>query len=302
MSAQGRVLVAGCGLVGRVLARQLHGAGWQVTALTHAPETARQLAGEPFRVIGCDINDRDGLSPLGPFEAVVSCVSSGRGGAEAYRRVYWEGMGTLIETFHPSRLVFAGSTSVYAQKDGSAVTEESPALPDRETGHVLRETEDLVLHYGGHVVRLAGIYATGRWVLLERFLRGEAVIGGNGSRIINQIHRDDAAGALALMLGVPGEPPPPRGIYNATDGHPVALIDFYTRLAAHFDRPIPPFGPIDPTRKRGNTSKRVMIDKIRALGWQPRFTDFRDVLLAERHESRANAETGIARPPEFRGK
>jgi len=280
MKASGRVLVAGCGLVGRVLARQLHQAGWDVTALTHAPDTARQLAGEPFRIVGCDINDRDGLYPLGPFEAVISCVSSGRGGPEAYRRVYWEGTGNLIETFHPARLIFAGSTSVYAQRDGSTVTEESPALPERETGQVLRETEDLVLHYGGHVVRLAGIYATGRWVLLERFLRGEAVIDGDGTRIINQIHRDDAASALARMLGEPGGAPPPRGIYNATDGQPVALFDFYTRLAAHFNRPIPPFGPPDPARKRGNTSKRVATGKIRALGWRPRFTDFRDVLLA----------------------
>ena len=55
-------------------------------------------------------------------------------------------------------LAFTSSTSVYAQGDGEWVTEESPAEPDRETGRVLRATEEFVLAGGGIVARLAGIY------------------------------------------------------------------------------------------------------------------------------------------------
>ncbi len=275
-----RVLVAGCGFVGQVAARQLHALGWEVTGVTRHAESARLLSGEPYRVVACDLLDRDGLAPLGPFEAVILCASSGRGGAEAYRRIYLGASAVLLNTFTPQQIVFAGSTSVYAQTEGEVVTETSPTLPDRETGRVLLEAEQLVLGAGGHVVRLGGLYATGRWILLEKFLDGRAVIEGDGSRIINQIHRDDAASALTFMLtGGPDGGAVPPGIYNATDGQPLMQREVYAGFSWHFRRPLPPCAPPDLDRKRGWTNKRVNPGKLLALGWRPRFQHFRDVLL-----------------------
>ena len=98
----------------------------------------------------------------------------------------------LLDAFRPRRTVYTGSTSVYAQTDGAWVDESSPAEPDRETGHILRETEAIVLAaHGGTVARLAGIYGPGRSVLLRKFLASEAVIEGDGLRWLNQIQRDD---------------------------------------------------------------------------------------------------------------
>lgn len=274
---RGRVLVAGCGFTGLVVSRLLHEQGWEVVGLTERPDSARGLASEPFDVVAVDINDRDTLSELGAFDAVIDCVSSGRGGAEAYRTIYLDGARSLLETICPKRFLFASSTSVYAQTDGSIVTEESPATPDRETGQILRATEDLVLQAGGQVIRLAGLFAPGRWATLEKFLRGEAVIEGDGSRVINQIHRDDAASAFAFLLGHTL----PAGIYNATDGCPLTQRELYTEFATHFGRPVPPAGPIDLNRKRGWTSKRVSNAKLTALGWQPRYQTFQQALLGE---------------------
>ena len=105
---------------------------------------------------------------------LVDCVSSGRGGGpEAYRRVYLEGARNLRAAFRPARFVYTGSTSVYAQVDGSAVDEFSPAAPDRETGRILRETEEVVLAApGGTVARLAGIYGPGRSESAQEVSRG----------------------------------------------------------------------------------------------------------------------------------
>ena len=72
-----------------------------------------------------------------------------------------------MDELRPGRFVFCSSTSVYGQTDGACVTEESPATPGRETGCILRETEDLVLQRTGTVARLAGIYGPGRSVLLR---------------------------------------------------------------------------------------------------------------------------------------
>ncbi len=271
-----RVLIAGCGFVGLAVARALHRTGWNVLGCTHSEESARSLAAEPFAIRAADLGDIGALRALADWrgcDAIMHCASSGRGGAEAYRRVYLAGARNLIEALAPRRLIFTSSTSVYAQNAGEWVTEESAAEPERETGRILRETEDLVLANGGCVARLAAIYGPGRSVLLKKFFSGEAVIEGDGSRWINQVHRDDAASALGLLVESEA-----RGIFNVSDDAPMSQRDVYEWLAARFARPLPPSGPIDPTRKRGITSKRVNNAHLRALGWMPRYPSFRDAV------------------------
>ena len=273
-----RVIIAGCGFVGLSTARVFHEAGWEVLGLTHSRESAEVLRSEPFSVAPCDISNADAVCGIAAqfgenADAVIHCASSGRGGAEAYRSVYLEGARNLLDAFAPARLLFTSSTSVYAQTDGAVVTEESPAEPPSETGRLLRETESLVLPRGGIVARLAGIYGPGRSVLLRKFFTGEAVIEGDGGRIVNQVHRDDIASALRVLIEKCA-----TGIYNVSDDAPMPQREIYAWLAQRFARPLPPTGPIDPNRKRGWTSKRVSNAKLRALGWEPRFPSFFDAV------------------------
>ena len=276
MNRMGRALIAGCGFTGMAAARLLADSGWEVTGVTHSPESAARISIEGLQAVACDISDlemvKSKLGGLGKFDALVDCVSSERGGVEAYRKNYLQGARNLLEIVSPQTFIFTSSTSVYAQNDGSWVTEESSAEPSRDTGLILRETEEVVLEHGGIVTRLAGIYGPGRWVLLQKFLDGTAVIEGDGSRWINQIHRDDAAGAIAFLLNHHAA----RGIYNVSDGTPLTQLDCCKILAAHFQKPLPPAGSIDINRKRGVTSKRVSNEKLRALGWQPRYASIRD--------------------------
>jgi len=250
--------------------------GWEVTGCTHSAESAAALAGEVFPVVACDLAERTGVEAhrsLGPFDAVVHCASSGRGGAEQYRRVYLAGAQNLAAVLAPATLVFTSSTSVYAQTDGAWVTEETPAEPTRETGQVLRATEDFVLAHNGIVARLAGIYGPGRSVVLRKFLDTTATIEGDGAKWINQAHRDDIAAALVHLVTSGG-----RGIFNVSDDQPLAQRALYAWLAERFTLPLPPSGPIDFDRKRGWTNKRVSNARLRALGWQPRFPSFFDAV------------------------
>jgi nucleoside-diphosphate-sugar epimerase len=225
-------------------------------------------------MVTCNLEDPATLRGLGSFSVVLHCASSSRGGADQYRQVYLAGALNLLSVFNAARVVFTSSTSVYAQTDGSVVTEASPAKPDRETGLVLREAENLVLNAGGCVARVAGIYGPGRSVLLQRFFSGEAVIEGDGSRFVNQIHRDDAA--LGLVQIVERDA---TGVFNISDDTPMTQREVYSWLAAHFGKPIPPMGPVDTERKRGVTHKRVSNAKLRALGWFPRYPSFRDAVV-----------------------
>src|ERR1043166_5409679 len=181
-----RILIAGCGYVGKATADLFHAAGWSVEGWTASDKSAAALSAEPYSVCQVDISNRDHVAKRpGTFDAVSHCASSRGGGVEDYRQIYLNGVHNLLDQFRGAKMLFTSSTSVYAQCDGSWVTEETETRPSRETGRVLLETEKLVLNRGGIVARLAGIYGPGRSALLSKFLAGTVVIDPENDRFFN---------------------------------------------------------------------------------------------------------------------
>ena len=267
------IFIAGCGFIGLPLARSFASAGWQTYAITASELAASNLRNEMFRVHSMDLTDRTAFRrlPRLSFDIAVHCASSRRGGAAAYEAVYYHGTQNLLDHFQPRNFILAGSTSVYPQTDGSWVDEQSPATPSGETAKILRKTENLVLASGGLVSRLAGLYGPGRCVPLLKLLSGEAVIEGEGERVMNMLNQVDAVSALRFLVENDA-----RGIFNVVDNEPVRQRDWFAWVCKQTGKPLPPFGPRDLTRKRGWTSKRVSNQKLRSLGWTPRFPTFRE--------------------------
>lgn len=250
-------------------------AGWSVLGLCATEESAARRTAKSYAVQAVDFSLPHPV-PEGwqETDALVHCASSRGGGPDAYRRVYRDGLRNLLSAFRPRRVLFVGSTSVYAQKNGTWVNESSPTEPNRETGAILRETEEIALGAGGFVLRLSGLYGPGRSVLLRRFLNGQARI--EDSRWLNLIHREDAARAVLHLLTCGALP----GIYNGSDDTPATQREIFGWMAKELDRPLPRAGAPDPHRKRGWTNKRVSNRKLRATGWTPQFPGFRDALPA----------------------
>jgi nucleoside-diphosphate-sugar epimerase len=271
-----RILIAGCGYVGQATADLFHAAGWSVEGWTQSAESAAKLAAKSYPVYGVDITDEAETSThAGVFDAIIHCASSGGGDPDTYRQIYLNGARRLLDRFGGSRMLFTSSTSVYAQRDGSWVTEESETKSARETGRILRETEELVLGHGGIVARLAGIYGPGRSALLSKFLSGEAIIDPRNDRFVNQIHRDDIAAALFLLLN---RPSPARDIYNVVDDQPIFQSECYRWLAEKLNRSLPPVKKQEGQRKRGDSNKRVSNAKLRAIGWTPQYPTFAEAM------------------------
>jgi len=270
------VVIAGCGFLGEAAASLFSGSGPEVLGLCATQKTAARLVGRRFEIRVADI--AGSLAGVPTYwrnpDLLIHCASSGRGAAGAYRAVYRDGLSNLLEFFAPRRAIFVGSTSVYSQETGEWVDERSPARPSRETGQILLDAETLALRAGGVVARLAGIYGPGRAAHLRKFLEGSAVLEAGGSRWVNQIHRDDAARALASLA----DPATLPGIYNVCDDTPATQREIYGWISGFFKKPLPPEGPRAPDRKRGWTSKRVSNAKMRATGWAPRFVSFRQAL------------------------
>jgi nucleoside-diphosphate-sugar epimerase len=268
-----QILIAGCGYVGEATADLFHSAGWNVEGWVRSKESTARLSVKPYSIRSIDISHRSELTKhAGAFDAVIHCASSGGGDAEAYRQIYLNGARHLLEAFPKAKILFTSSTSVYAQRNGSWTTEESETKPVRETSRILLEVEELILEKRGIVARLAGIYGPQRSALLSKFLNGTATIDPNHDRFVNQVHRDDIASALFVLLNRQAQTS--AQIYNVVDDQPILQSECYRWLAQRLNRPLPPIRKSEQSRKRGDTNKRVSNAKLHQLGWIPDYPTF----------------------------
>ncbi len=267
-----RVLIAGAGYLGSAIAELLAADDWEVEAWTMSAESAEELSLAGHAAHPVDISNPKDVAAWKPeVDVVIHCASTRGGDADAYQRVYFDGARNLRDRFGAAQFLFVGSTSVYAQTNGDWVTEESSAEPQHETGKILRESEHLVLDNGGTVIRLGGLYGPGRSAIVRKFLSGEARMDPENDRFMNQVHRDDAAAAIRLLLGSRESA---GQIYNLVDNEPILLGECYRWLATRLNRPLPIIAKSRPNRKRGDSNKRVSNARLRSLSWAPRYPTF----------------------------
>ncbi len=291
-----RVLILGCGYLGLPLGAELARLEHEVFGVRRSADNG-ELARAGIKPMVGDITQPALLALLRPdFDWVVNTLSSSKGGAEDYRAVYLEGTKQILTWLQRTRsvrkYVYTSSTSVYGQTDGAWVTEESATEPKSETSQVLVETERLLLSearendFPAIILRVAGIYGSERGHLFQQYLRGEARLAGDGSRLINMIHRDDVVRSViaALERGAPGE------VYNVADDEPVTQREFFLWLSDQLAMPMPRNATESEiaSRKRGLTNKRVSNRKLRlALKCELKYPTFRQGYAAEIARSQA---------------
>jgi nucleoside-diphosphate-sugar epimerase len=274
------VAILGCGYVGLALCRQLTDAGHDVVGVRRSGDGLDAVADAGGDPVQADVTDADALSAIPDVDALVFAASSGGRGADAARRVYVEGLETVLEHFGarenvPERLIYTSSTGVYGDHGGDWVDETTPLDPQTDKTRVLVEAERLAIDRAaergidGTVARYAGLYGPGRY-RLERYLEGPVTEG-----YLNMVHRADAAGSVAFLLD---EDLARDEVVLVVDDEPVAKWDFADWLAEECDVEHPPKqtkaerlddGDLSETaRRRIQTSKRCSNERLRSLGYE----------------------------------
>jgi nucleoside-diphosphate-sugar epimerase len=262
------VLIAGCGYVGSAAAKLFAEECWEVIGWTRSEQSAERTLESAISTCAVDITDLEAVRRnCFPADVVVHCASSG---ADSYLRVYRDGATNLAAFFPNARIIFTSSTSVYPQRDGSSVTEESPAEADSENAQTLRQAENVVLANDGVVLRVAGIYGPGRSFLLRSVMNGTAP---SSDRFVNQVHRDDVASAISFLARCRALNPP--RIFNVVDDTPAPRAEILGWLSERLGIPLKNSAS-SPELKRGRSNKRVSNAKLRALGWVPAYPSYRE--------------------------
>ncbi len=265
----GLTLIAGCGDVGTRLARRLVLRGERVLGL-------RRSAGvlpagvEP---VVADLGDPSSLAglPQGITRLVYLPAPDART-PQAYRRVYVEGLGALLDRLDRAaleRALLVTSSAVYGEHAGAWVDEDTPPAPPGFNGVVLLEAEALWRSRlpAQPVLRLAGLYGPGRARLLDLLRAGRAPAPRDPPFYVNRMQVDDAAAALDHLLSLPA----PAPLYLGCDDLPLPQFELYATLAGLLGAPVPGVGPAP----AGIGNKRLSNARLRASGFAPLWTDAR---------------------------
>ena len=270
------VLIAGCGDIGSRLATQLLGDDWQVYGLR------RSIDRLPAGVIGVtgDLFSEQCPAqwPTGQIDYLVYSAAATDHDEAGYQAAYVDGLKHTLSWLEqngqrPKRLLFVSSSSVFAQKDGEWVDETSTAQATNYSGRIMLDAEQVALNSGiaASVVRLTGIYGPGREWMLGQVRKGYRV-AVDPPMYGNRIHADDAGGLLAFLLEADRQGKTLDDCYIGVDNAPVALAEVVGWLRERLG--VTEWAAETSTRRAG--SKRCSNARAKALGWEPRYSSYRE--------------------------
>ncbi|MDY0065524.1 MAG: NAD-dependent epimerase/dehydratase family protein [Steroidobacteraceae bacterium] len=297
------VLIAGCGYVGRRLARRMQGR-YQVSAVVRTAHSARSLAAMGVDAAALDLDGEiDGARLPGPEEraAIVYLAPPPPVGESDLR------IGRFLQLIAqaPSVFVYMSTTGVYGDAAGGLVDETSPLAPRTARARRRVSAEEMTRVWCTErcvrrvVLRAPGVYGPGR-LPLARLRRGEAVLRPEDAGPGNRIHVDDLVAACLAAV----DNPEARGIYPISDGAPISTTAFMELLARLAGLAPPPHVSLEEAQLTFSAerlsflgeSRRVSNQRmIRDLGASLRYGDVEEGLRASLAEQQTQ---GAGRAPQ----
>ncbi|NCA69787.1 MAG: SDR family oxidoreductase [Sphingobacteriia bacterium] len=282
------ILIVGCGYVGTRLARQYLEQGQKVLGLTRSAAGLARLEAAAIAGVRRDLAS-DPLDDLPWADSlVVHCAPPPASGVEdpLTRR--------LVETFaatgSPRRILYLSTSGVYGDCAGRWIDESHAVRPTAERSRRRWDAEETLRrwsHASGRelvILRVAGIYGPDR-LPLARIRAAAPMVRPEQSPYTNRIHVDD----LVTLCQVAMERAPGGAVYNACDGAPSTMTEYFQAVAAAAGLPGPPLISLEEAGSRLSEgmlsylseSRRLRNDRMRTeLGIALRYPTLADGLRA----------------------
>jgi len=262
-----RVLIAGCGDVGNVLALSLLREGHVVYGLKRDTSTLP----DGVHPIRADLTIPGTLTDLPmDIDRLIFMPTPASRDKTGYEAIFIEGWKNLWAAFQqtPARTLLVSSTAVFGESRGGIVDEETSPEPTGFNGKILLEMEQLAGNCTENlvVVRISGIYGPGRERLIRQAVSKDLEIQKDPPFFTNRIHRDDAAAALKHLLFVEKA----EALYIASDDQPAPRYDVVEWLA-RMQGADAPTGLVD---EHASCGKRVNNQRLRDSGFCLRYPGY----------------------------
>jgi nucleoside-diphosphate-sugar epimerase len=263
-----RILIAGCGDVGSVLALSLLQDGHVVYGLK------RDTSSLPEGVlpVPADLTRPDSLANLPQdIDRLVFMPTPSSRDVAGYEAIFIQGWKNVWAGFKhpPARSLVVSSTAVYGESDGAIIDEKTDPRPTGFNGKALLEMEQAAAASTDNlvVVRISGIYGPGRERLIRLAASQGLEIQQTPPYFTNRIHRDDAAATLKHLMLIDD----PQGIYIASDDLPAPRYEVVEWLAKQQGA----FSPAAITDKQASKGKRASNTRLRDSGFILSYPDYR---------------------------
>ena len=235
-----RILIVGCGQVGRSLLKQRAGqAHFLATARRQESSAlARALGARP---LPADLDSRASLTRLGGVAHWVVHLAPppGEGMEDDRTRRLIAALakgGSL-----PRRLVYVSTSGVYGDCQGERIDETRTCAPKNARARRRVEAERQLRRFAARcgvrlaILRVPGIYGPGR-MPLERLVRGTPAVNDGEDSYTNHIHIEDLAKAIWLALYRAR----PSRVYHVVDDSEMKMGQYFDAVAERAGLPKPP--------------------------------------------------------------
>ena len=235
------VAIIGCGYVGYAVAKY-----WKqdsdlvITATTTTPAKVTALEEVANKVEIVESSDLEALKAVLQNQDIV-LLSVGAKSPDDYEAAYLKTAENIVSALKQNptvkQLIYTASYSVYGNKNGDWVNEETPTAPNNPNNEILNKAEQILLSASSKklrvcILRLGGIYGEGR-ELVKIFSRAFGKTRpGNGEDTTNWIHLDDIVGAIEFA-----RQQQLNGIYNLVDDAHLSSRELIENLCQKYDKP-----------------------------------------------------------------
>jgi len=231
-----RISIAGCGHIGKLLARQLLKKKIPVTAYVSSDTSMAECKNSHINGEKIDLDGAlQNIDLVG--QRVIYLVPPPRTGKTDTRITNYL---HAIKKQPPEKFVLISTTGVYGDCKGDWVDESAPLKPTADRAFRRADAERQVqqfcqpLNIPLVILRVPGIYGPGK-IPLARIKSGQAMVNKQDSPFTNRIHADDLVTICEKALLDSRI----TGIYNVSDGHPATMYDYFTGVAAAMNLPAP---------------------------------------------------------------
>ena len=238
---QRKFYIVGSGYIGKKVAGILQSRGDSVECFVHSQQSRDLCESLELKTTLLELDDELTLDwpSITKESAIAYFVPPPRKGMVDTRMNHFLNALKLLSQL-PGKILLISTTGVYGDCQGEWIDESREVSPQAGRAHRRLDAETQLQQFCEQqniesiIFRVPGIYAKDK-LPVKRISSGEPIVRAEDSGYTNRIHADDLAAfcveALTENINT--------GIYNACDGNPSTMNDYFMRVAdsLHIDRP-----------------------------------------------------------------